>query len=69
MKKGKVDRPFVIALLILVGFGLLMVFSASMYSLPFLTARAGAGGTEWEHLGIYKAVYGADFPDLRHHRH
>lgn len=32
MKKGKVDRPFVIALLILVGFGLLMVFSASMYS-------------------------------------
>ena len=30
MKKGKVDRPFVIALLILVGFGLLRVFSASM---------------------------------------
>lgn len=32
MKRGRVDAPFVIALLILVGFGLLMVFSASMYS-------------------------------------
>ena len=32
MKSGKVDKPFLIALLILIGFGLLMVFSASMYS-------------------------------------
>jgi cell division protein FtsW len=32
MQQGKVDRPLLIALLILVGFGLLMVFSASMYT-------------------------------------
>ncbi|MEF9918657.1 MAG: putative peptidoglycan glycosyltransferase FtsW [Eubacterium sp.] len=32
MKKGKLDKLFVIALLVLVGIGILMVFSASMYS-------------------------------------
>src|SRR5665647_57836 len=32
MKTGKVDRPFLIALLILAGIGVIMVFSASMYS-------------------------------------
>jgi len=32
MKTGKVDRPFLIALLILAGIGALMVFSASMYA-------------------------------------
>ncbi|MDO4288893.1 MAG: putative peptidoglycan glycosyltransferase FtsW [Eubacterium sp.] len=31
MNKGRVDRPFLIALTILVAFGLVMVFSASMY--------------------------------------
>lgn len=32
MKRGGVDRPLLIALLILAGFGVLMVFSASMYT-------------------------------------
>ena len=33
MKTGKIDRPFLIALLLLAGIGVIMVFSASMYSL------------------------------------
>lgn len=32
MKTGKIDRPFLIALLLLAGIGVIMVFSASMYS-------------------------------------
>lgn len=32
MKSGKIDRPFLIALLILAGIGVIMVFSASMYA-------------------------------------
>ncbi|MGL4606837.1 MAG: putative lipid II flippase FtsW [Eubacteriaceae bacterium] len=32
MKVGKIDRPFLIALLILAGIGVIMVFSASMYA-------------------------------------
>ena len=32
MKTGKIDRPFLIALLLLAGIGIIMVFSASMYS-------------------------------------
>ncbi|KNZ43263.1 putative lipid II flippase FtsW [Acetobacterium bakii] len=32
MKSGKIDRPFLIALMILAGIGVIMVFSASMYS-------------------------------------
>jgi len=32
MKTGKIDRPFLIALLILAGIGVIMVFSASMYA-------------------------------------
>lgn len=32
MKTGRIDRPFLIALLILAGIGVIMVFSASMYS-------------------------------------
>lgn len=30
-QRGKIDRPYIIALTVLVGFGLIMVFSASMY--------------------------------------
>ena len=32
MKNGKIDRPFLIALMLLAGIGVIMVFSASMYS-------------------------------------
>ncbi|MBC3886945.1 putative lipid II flippase FtsW [Acetobacterium paludosum] len=32
MKTGKIDRPFLIALMIIAGIGVIMVFSASMYS-------------------------------------
>ena len=32
MKNGKIDRPFLIGLLLLAGIGVIMVFSASMYS-------------------------------------
>jgi cell division protein FtsW len=32
MKQGKIDRPFLIALLLLAGIGVIMVFSASMYA-------------------------------------
>lgn len=32
MKSGKIDRPFLIALLMLAGIGVIMVFSASMYA-------------------------------------
>jgi cell division protein FtsW len=32
MKNGKIDRPFLIALMMLAGIGVIMVFSASMYS-------------------------------------
>ena len=32
MKPGKIDRPFLIALMIVAGIGVIMVFSASMYS-------------------------------------
>lgn len=32
MNKGKIDRPFLIALMLLAGIGVIMVFSASMYS-------------------------------------
>ena len=32
MKNGKIDRPFLIALMLLAGIGVIVVFSASMYS-------------------------------------
>jgi cell division protein FtsW len=32
MKNGKIDRPFLIALMLLAGIGVIMVFSASMYA-------------------------------------
>ncbi len=32
MKPGKIDRPFLIALMIIAGIGVIMVFSASMYA-------------------------------------
>jgi len=54
MKLGKVDRPFIIALLVLIGFGLLMVFSASMYSST--VEDGGSGFSLFLKQGIFVAL-------------
>ncbi len=49
-KLGKIDRPFLLTLMILIGIGLLMVYSASMYS---MTANGQTGYSQFLHQSFY----------------